>query len=157
MPARGAQAAGGSGARAARAACERPPRGRDLGAGARSPRERRAPQGVGAGGGAQRRGPHSDLMLEPSTSRAAPRGLTPRSPVAPWFTPVPAPETVGEGEEATPSLEGRVPFVCASWRDPCLEQRWPRYPARRLLTLEGETLQGRDPIHAQQILLGPVS
>lgn len=44
----------GSGARAARAACERPPRGRDLGAGARSPRERRAPRGGGGQGRGQR-------------------------------------------------------------------------------------------------------
>lgn len=69
----------GSGARAARAACKRPPRGRDLGAGAQSPRERRAPRGAGDRRGASA----SDLMLEPSTSRAAPRGLTPRSPGAP--------------------------------------------------------------------------
>lgn len=69
----------GSWARAARAACERPPRGRDLGAGAQSPRERRAPRGAEDRGG----GSASDLMLEPSTSRADPHGLTPRSPGAP--------------------------------------------------------------------------
>lgn len=102
----GSQAAGAPGLPLTRAACKRLPRRRDLGSGARSPRERRAPRGVGG----RRGGRASDLMLEPSTSRAAPCGLTPRIPGTPPtpFTPSLVSQAVGREESCFPSRAGSL-------------------------------------------------
>lgn len=125
----------GSGAPATRAACESLPRGRDLGSGARSPRERRAPRGVGG----RRGGRASDLMLELSTSRAAPRGLTPRSPGTPRFTPSPVDITSSwkRREESCFLSRAGSPLSTSPGESLALScTPESRYPSQWLLSLE---------------------